>query len=490
MIKGHTIYQDIHRYVDQAQEDVDRVGTRLQEANGKMDRLRAEEARELARLARIRLEALAGNRIAEGLDAADRRALELLERRRTMLARTNRQIQDSQAEQESLGQERERVLAAVEKAQHEHHGKREATLQRLGETENYQFQLSAVERATSQAAHASEKAARAEADRAQKRQPYEKDKLFSYLWGRRYGFPQYRALPLFRSMDGWVARLCRYDQAHRDYRALLDIPDRLRTHADKLMAMAKAETELLAGLEREALAADGVPALAAALTTKLQALEAVEERIQAAEASHAEFLDLRGRLDAGTDPDSKNALAALTDQLDREDVATLRADARRTGTPEDDEVVAAIAELREEQAALEPRLADLRVEHHRAAEALKDVQKLRRRFRQRGFDSSESVFDSRFDIGDILGALLTGAMVFGDAWARVDRRQRFRRRDTSTGSDSVFGTLGGILSSSGSSSGGGFGGFGGGGGFSSGGGFSTGGGFGGGGGGFSTGGGF
>ena len=116
-------------------------------------------------------------------------------------------------------------------------------------------------------------ATRAESDREDKRRPYENNRLFSYLWRRRYRFPEYRALPLFRTMDGWVAGLCRYEEAHRDYRMLLEIPDRLRAHADKLLQEAHAETEALAGLERAALAADGVPELAAALAEQLQALD-------------------------------------------------------------------------------------------------------------------------------------------------------------------------------------------------------------------------
>ncbi|MCA8942099.1 MAG: hypothetical protein KDB80_06015, partial [Planctomycetes bacterium] len=142
--------------------------------------------------------------------------------------------------------------------------------------------------------------------------------------------------------------------------------------------------------------------------------------------------------------------------------------------------------VREDLEAVGVRVRDLEANHERAAEAVADLREIRRRFRKRDFDSDESRFDSRFDFGAIAADILSGALVLGDAWGRVKRRQRFRRRHTSDGASAAIQVLGNIVGSLGSSSnsrGGGFGGFGGGG-------FRTGGGFGGGGGGFRTGGGF
>ena len=63
------------------------------------------------------------------------------------------------------------------------------------------------------------------------------------------------------ALDDWVAGLCKYRRYHRDYAMLLEIPKRLRAHADRLAADATRETEALAKIESDALAADGVPAL-------------------------------------------------------------------------------------------------------------------------------------------------------------------------------------------------------------------------------------
>ncbi|HEV2559996.1 MAG TPA: hypothetical protein VGU45_15355 [Microvirga sp.] len=88
--------------------------------------------------------------------------------------------------------------------------------------------------ATARAAH--EKAAQAEADREEKRRPYEADPLFMYLWRRRYGTRDYAAGPFVRYFDRKVAHHIGYEAARVNYALLLALPDRLREHATRLAA--------------------------------------------------------------------------------------------------------------------------------------------------------------------------------------------------------------------------------------------------------------
>ena len=80
------------------------------------------------------------------------------------------------------------------------------------------------------------KAAQAERDLEEKRQPYEADPLFMYLWRRKFGTPEYRSKGLVRSLDRKVARLIEFDGARRNYAVLVELPVRLREHADRLRA--------------------------------------------------------------------------------------------------------------------------------------------------------------------------------------------------------------------------------------------------------------
>src|SRR5215218_7085239 len=60
---------------------------------------------------------------------------------------------------------------------------------------------------------AEEKLAQAEADRAEKRRPYESDPLFMYLWRRRFGTRDYYAGNLVRYFDRKVAHLIGFENA-------------------------------------------------------------------------------------------------------------------------------------------------------------------------------------------------------------------------------------------------------------------------------------
>ena len=83
---------------------------------------------------------------------------------------------------------------------------------------------------------AEEKLSQAEADRAEKRRPYESDPLFMYLWRRRFGTRDYHAGSLVRYFDRKVAHLIGFENARVNYAMLMELPDRLREHVERLRA--------------------------------------------------------------------------------------------------------------------------------------------------------------------------------------------------------------------------------------------------------------
>lgn len=80
------------------------------------------------------------------------------------------------------------------------------------------------------------KAAQAERNLEGKRKPYEADPLFMYLLDRGFGTPRYQAIPLVRYFDRKVARYIGFEDARRDYAVLVELPVRLREHAERLRA--------------------------------------------------------------------------------------------------------------------------------------------------------------------------------------------------------------------------------------------------------------
>jgi hypothetical protein len=480
MQNGSDVAREIASRLTTAEQDLLRLGEQLQGQRSQFEAVRADEARAIGELARVRLGELDADRITSGLDAADREALAQLEARDQERSRLQAAIDAGARELAGLMAGRTSRVQERDTAGKVRDEQIAATMQRLTAVESYQVQQAHVTFCTAKAQNADDKAKQAEADRDRKRQPYEADALFAYLWRRRYRFPDYRALPLFRTLDAWVARLCGYDAAHRDYGMLLAIPERLRTHATSLATTAAAEADKLGALETEALRADGVPQLDAALRQAQRQLDDTEARLVAAESGQENLFAQQAEMAAGGDAHTRHAMQALDAQLASEDVVTLRADAERTATPADDALVQRITTLRQRQQQLRTELAAAEDAHRDAQLARGRVQDLSSRFRREGYGGSDSLFDG-LDVAWLLGRLLSGAMGGNDAWSTMRNRQRWRPSP----SRSVFGggSDGGIKIGGVKIGGGGFGGFGGGGGFRGGGGF-------GGGGGFRTGGGF
>ena len=480
MKSGKTVYRSIKRRVREAREHLDAAADRAHRLRRDLEQTRGDEARALAGLAVVRLGELEGERVAGELDRADRAALEQLAERERERERLDVAIRDGARELAGRVEQRDDLADGRDAAARVHETQVAATMARLAEVEEWRAQRGHCEFVAATAVKAEQKAGLAEQDREQKRKPYEGDKLFSYLWRRRFKFPEYRAWPLIRTLDQWVARLCRYDHAHRDYGMLLKIPERLRAHAAELATAAAAEAAALATIEREAMLADGVPVLLEKRDGAQAALDDIDELMRVGEEAQDRLLLEAGALAAGNDPWSVHAAEMIQAQLAREDVLTLHRDALATPTPRDDDLVREIGALRARATELSAHLVEAESQRSAAQRAFDSVDDVQRKFRRKDFGADNSLFDDDFDVGALLGSLLSGTLHGHDVWRTMKRRQRWRATSSSGGS--IFG--GGFGSGS-RSSGGGFGGFGGGG-FSSGGGFGGGGG----GGGFSTGGGF
>jgi hypothetical protein len=497
---GRKVYREIEERIEGVTADLEGTGERLRETTAGLARLREQAGEDLAELARVRLEELAARRVEDRIDESDRAALEFVAQRQREFERLDGEIAAAEERRVTLEAERERRRTALDEARAAHQRGEAATRARLEATEPYEAQSEKAKALADQAAGAAQKLEEAKANRVERGRPYEQDRLFAYLWRRRYGFPEYRANGLTRWLDGWVARLCGYDRAHLDYRMLLEIPLRLGEHAERMAAAATVEARALAAMEEEALEKDGVTALAKEAEARALALDEAEKAVEDEEARRAALRKERGLIEAGQDRFTKEALEVLAGQMGREDVRTLSEDARSTGTGADDALVVRIGDRRAEIEGRRSELSELRTEQRRHEEALERLEDLRKSFRKRDYDSGDSVFTGDWRSGDVLDGVQGGLIVVADALARMARHQRFRMpsppRPSGGGWGGGFGGGGfgggGIGGGRTGGSGGGFGGgFGGG---RSGGGFHTGGSFGGGGrsggGGFRTGGGF
>jgi len=473
MQSGQSVLRDIDGRVNALRHQAETISTTLSALTAQRNAARSAEAGQTRDLAKLRLDLLHANQVQSGIDAADRRALELLAQRAATLEALQTAIATSVVDQQALTSARAQRLAEHDAANAGVNLVVTQTRTALAATEAYQTLQAESARAAERAHLARTKTTTAVEDRELKRKPYEADKLFFYLWQRRFGFPEYAANALTRTLDQWVARLCGYDGAHRNYRMLLVLADHLDVHAIAQESLASVAHADMLATEDAALEAAGVPALVLQLDTTAAALATAELAIEAEEATHKQQLAERAAIAAGTDPMMREAIAVIAAQLDREELTQLRSEAAATDTDRDDRMIVELAKLRHRSGRLAEQIVPLELQQATLLKQLSDSEQLRSRFRAQAYDSDNSEFENGLAMGSVFDSLLRGVVVLNDAWDQVNRHHRVRlppvtRTPRSSSGSSRSGGFGGGSSGGGFRSGGGFGG---GGGFKTGGGF-------------------
>ena len=414
--------KEIHRQVHDIDQQIDRVSSAQLE-------LQQAQANRYKRMAQIRLDSMVSGELREGLDAAGRRVNELLQERVAELAAIKQQIEANRLLQQELDQKRETASGKTVEAAQALDVAEAATQARLNQDEAYRAQLEIAQKAERMAIQAQEKQAQAEDMHKDKGRPYEQDPLFSYLWERGYGTSRYAANPLSRFLDGWVARLCNYQDARPNYARLQEIPLRLQEHAARVAREADEEFARLKSLEEFAADEDGLPALRDSLAKAQAALDQVDADIDAAEKQLHELENQRASFSSGEDTLFRRALDTLSGAFEHEDLLTLYEYARATATAEDDLLV---RELEADNQRLR-ELGEAIVEHKRVRERhysrMQELEGVRRRFKQQRFDSVHSGFGNEALLAMILGQFLQGTVTDQELWRVLEREQRYRRMD-------------------------------------------------------------
>jgi chromosome segregation ATPase len=391
------------------QAEESRLAAAAAEAEADLAALAAREAAAQAALARHRLQTLAEDGPAAALDRAEREAHAILERRRSVLEAARARVVALEEAERAATRARDARSAALDEV--------EAAIAALEETVEAAIAADPawvradeeLSRLAEQVENAREKAARAEGERAEKRAPYDADPLFAYLERRGFGTSAYAGGAFARWGDAKVARLIGYDELRRDYRMLVEIPDRLRAHAERLAGEADAAEARLEAIERAALVAAGIEPLEQARAGAEAELAQAQADLAAATQALA---TARAEAAGPDDPELARALAILVEAIARDDVRRLEADAAATPSPEDDRLVAEIAAARQGVAAAQERLAAARAAlaqaRRRAAEATRALT---------DYDSGRFDRNGRFDNGSAIGSAIEGLLA--GAGARI-----------------------------------------------------------------------
>lgn len=427
MQSGRQTLASIEQALHQSQADIQQVDRQVQATSNELIELQREQTERFKKLAEIRMDQLMSGELAAGLDAATRRVGELLESRKQALAELEQDIRETRTAQEDLDNKRQELSGVFDRAAAALDEAEAAVQHKLAEDATYQAQMEKTSAAEHIAERAESKTGEAEQNRIDKGRPYEDDPLFSYLWKRGYGTSRYSANPLTRYLDKWVARLCNYHNARPNYSMLLDIPERLREHAENVRADADKEFEALKLLEETAAEKDGVPPLREALEEAERKIEEIDEEIQRGETRQAELMEKQTGFAAGEDEHFRQAVATLSDAIERENLDTLYRHAVSTPTAEDDVLVQEMAAARERAEQLRQALAEHKRLHERHLDRVRDLEEIRQRFKRQRYDSGYSRFGNAALITMVLNQFLQGLASRDDLWSTIKREQRHRR---------------------------------------------------------------
>ncbi len=426
MLSGRKLLGIIDSQLGEARQRVDGLNRVSRQAAEHLARNRALQAEALRRLAGSRLDAVREGRIGERLDRLEQQARTILAERELAVSELDRRIRTAEKRLEALETRRNEAHEAVDGATRTL-AEREAAAQRSLEGDPaFRAQLEATESAQAIAVSAAEKAATAEDDRQAKGKPYQDDEFFMYLWKRHYGTSEYRANPLARLLDGWVARLCGYEDARRNYWMLLEIPRRLAEHAEQAQEAAEAEAAELAQLEEAAAREAGVMDAEATLEEAQARQDELDEQIARTEDELNELLAQQGEFAAGTDEYLSRALSVFTEELDRQDINVLMRAAMATLTPDDDAIVADLRELRSDAAELEQEVRQNQAAESEYLRRVRELGDVRRKFKLSRYDDLRSGFENGSTITRMLGELMAGAISVGGFWDILRRNQRYR----------------------------------------------------------------
>jgi hypothetical protein len=257
------------------------------------------------------------------------------------------------------------------------------------------------------AARAHQKRDVARAELEAKGAPYKADKLFGYLWRRRFRTPDYKAGPFIRFLDGWVASLCKYDQAWMNFQRLSQLPEWLAEHAGAQDAVAAQALAALEAVEKSALEQGGAGQLQRRADDALQTVRNIDLEIDKGEVAHQAIAARHASAQTAETGPAREARRLLEDGLKRASFQDLRTLAAETVAIDDDRLVDRLVKLRTEEMSLELDAKKLAGIPDRLRMVLAELEDLRRRFKQARFDGAYAVFNSPV-IDDVIMGISQG----------------------------------------------------------------------------------
>ena len=260
---------------------------------------------------------------------------------------------------------------------------------------------------------------------AEKLPRYDRSRLFRYLHDRGYGTSDYKPGGWVRSIDRWVAGLIDYPGARQGYEFLKKTPELVAAEVSRrrdLFTELMKQVEAIEKAEADEVGLTAVLAEGDALGTErdrlVHELERLQKQAQEIQQGLAELEQAQNRF-------YTQAIERFRAFLGETKVAFLQNRARQTPEPDDDAIVAEVAQLDEQIGGITPRVASLAGRRKEADRVQEGLDQVLRKYRRANYDSDRSYFED-FDPDRERARFEDGSMDVDDLWRAIRAAQRFR----------------------------------------------------------------
>jgi hypothetical protein len=428
MASGLQTLHGIDSAIRKARSAVSEAAKLPQRANEAVANLQRQQALTYEQIAASRLDLIETGESGGSLGYVDRQAAKLLEQHADEEARAQQKTTAQAAVIESLEDARRAQEKAVAKAVDAYDKAVATTEMRLIKEPDYMALTDNVERLENITERAEDKLNLARQDEKEKGTYFLNDPFFTYLQNRKFGTKQAKGWGLTKWLDKWVAGKINYRDQAVTYRRLTDIPKRLAHHAAQLETDVLHAQDALHIYEAKALEDDGVKAKQDSSTSAQAKLDKIDSDIETAERDYQALLKVQLALNSGDSGPYREAIDVITATLKRKDLPSLKRIAAQTRGREDDEAVKTLRELSRNLRGLEDDREDAKRLLAKYQHSLKDLEKVRRRFKNNRYDAPSSVFGQDELIGAMLGQVLSGLLTGDDFWRQLKRAQRTLKR--------------------------------------------------------------
>ncbi len=427
MLTGISALNTLNSSLQTVRNEINRIDHELSELTNQLASNRRLQAQTLQKTAAIRLDSIAQRSLREALTAADQQALNFLDQRQQELVSIEQNIIEINEQLASTEAQRQITLDNSNHIAQQIIDKEASIQKQLEQDPLYNTALTEARTADAIADEAERKAQQSSDDLGAKGEPYVADPLFMYLWDRNFGTPGYANRNfLSRFLDSWVAKLIRYEPARINYWNIQEIPKRLEQHAKSIREAANNTIENVRNLELEALQQGGATELQQQLEQIRSELEEEDNELAVIEDRLNKILAQRAQFASAKDPYMQQCLQILSNALEHKSLQALRQSVRATASSQDDALVDQLYEFQSNYQDIEDDLHDVRKLHDSKLARLRELEVVRRNFKQHRFDDVRSGFGNEALISSVLTQFLQGLVNGGELWRVLQRNQRHR----------------------------------------------------------------